>query len=255
MKRETTFLAITLCLIVAGLGFYLYRQQVCFQILHENYASLLQDHRALEERHASLESRYNSLNSQYSTLRSEHGNLVSKHDALSQNYDSLQSENSALQTEYQRLSEQHDALVRDYKTIYNSRYEEGYDAGYVEGVIQGAGSGYDIRDPTYQEALQFTSSDKTDENQYAEGEYTCVNFAADFKNNALEAEYRCGFVYIQFLDSAHAIVCFNTTDQGLIFIEPQDDELVTLTIGQSFYDRTKYKVTFDDTVIRFVIVW
>jgi len=47
--------------------------------------------------------------------------------------------------------------------------------------------------------------------------YTCWNFAADVKNNAFKAEYRCGLVYIEFEFSAHAIVGFNTKDKGLIF--------------------------------------
>jgi hypothetical protein len=46
--------------------------------------------------------------------------------------------------------------------------------------------------------------------------------------------YRCGFVYIEFGDSAHAIACFNTTDSGLIYVEPQTDEIVTIAIGQQY---------------------
>lgn len=243
MERKTVLIVITtmLCLIIVGLSFCLYRRQASFQILSKNYASLQQDYAALEDKHASLRSEYNS-------LRSEHDTLFSEYNSLSKDHDSLQ-------TEYRKLSEEHDILVKDYEIIYSSRYEEGYDDGYIQGIADGAGRGYNIRDPSYKEALQFISSDQTDENRYAEEEYTCVNFAADFKNNAFEAEYRCGFVYIEFLESAHAIVCFNTTDRGLIYIEPQDDELVTLNIGQPYFDRTKYQVIFDDTVIRFMIVW
>jgi len=209
----------------------------------------------LQDRHTSLESEHDSLNSQYSVLQSEHDTIISEYNSLNQDHDSLKQNYDALQTEYQNLSEQHDILVSDYEAIYTSRYEEGYDDGYTQGVTDGVGRGYNVRDPTYEEALEFVSSDKTDRNPYVEEEYTCVNFAGDFKNNAFIAEYRCGLVYIEFTDSAHAIVCFNTTDEGLIFVEPQDDELVTLTVGQPYYDRTRYEITFDDTVIRFIIVW
>jgi len=92
---------------------------------------------------------------------------------------------------------------------------------------------YNIRDPTYQEALQFMCSDQTDKNQYNQS-YTCINFANDFINNALNEGYRCGYVIIESPETSHAIVCFNTSDNGLIFIEPQTDELVTLTTGQRF---------------------
>jgi hypothetical protein len=90
---------------------------------------------------------------------------------------------------------------------------------------------YNLRDPTYQEALQFICSDQTDKNQYNKS-YTCVNFANDFIHNALNKGYRCGYVIIEFPETRHAIVCFNTSDKGLIFIEPQNDELVTLTTEQ-----------------------
>lgn len=136
-----------------------------------------------------------------------------------------------------------------------SGYQNGYDSGYTQGVTDGAGRGYNIRDPTYQEALQFVSLDQTDKNQYNEESYTCHHFTADFKNNAFEAGYRCGYVAIDFPDGGHAIVCFITTDQGLIFIEPQSDEIVTLTVGQPYWDRAKYIVTYDDTVVGFTIIW
>lgn len=134
-------------------------------------------------------------------------------------------------------------------------YEFGYGNGYLKGVIDGAGTGYNIRDPTYQEMLNFIAWDKTDENEYSEN-YTCRHFTADVKNHAFEAGYRCGYVSIEFPDIGHAIVCFNTTDHGIIFIEPQNDEIVTLTIGQPYWDRTKYEPPdYNDTIINFTIIW
>ena len=122
-----------------------------------------------------------------------------------------------------------------------------------------SGSG-ELRNPTYQEALQFIESDQTDKNQYKEGKYTCADFAADFKSNALKASYRCGYVLVFLADWSHAINCFNTTDCGLIFVEPQEDEIVTLKIGQPYWDRTKYAPqfygrTYNDTVTGFLITW
>jgi hypothetical protein len=122
-------------------------------------------------------------------------------------------------------------------------------------VEDGVGRGYTIRDPTYQEALQFISVDQTDKHIYSEA-YICVNFAADFNNNAIQAGYRCGFVFIYFPETAHSIVCFNTTDHGILFIEPQSDEIVDMIIGQSYWDETKYvSPNYDDTILRIIIVW
>jgi len=104
---------------------------------------------------------------------------------------------------------------------------------------------YNIRDPTYKEAVQFIRSDQTNKNQYNQS-YTCINFANDFRNNALNEGYRCGYVAIEFGETSHAIVCFNTSDNSLIFIEPQTDEIVTLTTKQPYLDKM---------ILRFSITW
>jgi hypothetical protein len=148
---------------------------------------------------------------------------------------------------------------RGYEIGHNDGYLDGnltgYELGYNQGVIDGAGTGYNIRDPTYQEMLNFIASDRTDENEYSEN-YTCFHFTADVKNNAFEEGYRCGFVYILFPDSAHTIVCFNTTDHGLIFIEPQFDDIVTLSIDQSYSNLNGYEQPdYNDTIISFTIIW
>jgi hypothetical protein len=104
---------------------------------------------------------------------------------------------------------------------------------------------YNLGDPTYIEALQFIRSDETDRNQYNQS-YRCTNFADDFMNNAFRAGYRCGYVTIEFPEINHVIVCFNTSDNGLIFIEPQSDEIVALATGKPYLGRM---------VLRFSITW
>jgi len=104
---------------------------------------------------------------------------------------------------------------------------------------------YNLRDPTYKEAVEFIRSDQTDKNQYNQS-YTCIKFANDFRDNALNEGYRCGYVAIEFGETNHAIVCFNTSDNGLIFIEPQTDEIVTLTPEQPY---------LGEIIHRFSITW
>lgn len=112
----------------------------------------------------------------------------------------------------------------------------------------------ELRDPTYQEALQFIKSDQTDKNLYRKREYTCANFATDFRNNALKAGYRCGYVLVFFVDCSHALNCFNTTDKGFVFVEPQEDEIIKLTIGQPYWTGTRLG-SYNDTVMSFLITW
>ena len=140
-------------------------------------------------------------------------------------------------------------------TGYQMGYESGFDDGYLKGVEDGAGRGYTIRDPTFQEALNFIRMDKTDRNKYSEN-YTCINFAADVKNNAFKAGYKCGLVYIRFPETAHTIVAFNTTDEGIVFIEPQFDDIVILEIGKSYSKLNGYREPpYDDTIMYYIIIW
>ena len=140
-------------------------------------------------------------------------------------------------------------MIKSFNSGYAEGESEGYQLGYDEGYTQSVEdlteSGYYLRDPTYDEAIAFINSDKTDENEYT-SDYVCYDFTADFNSNAFQMGYRCGFVYIELSDSAHAIACFNTTDSGLIYIEPQNDEIFTLAIGQSY---------LSDIIVDLGIIW
>jgi len=148
------------------------------------------------------------------------------------------------------------------KTGYNTGYQIGYEngnrSGYDSGYKAGLDArGYSIGDPNYAEAIHFVATNQVDKNRYVEDIYTCVNFAADFINAAFSVGYRCGYVYIQFTSGiGHSIVCFSTTDRGMLFIEPQNDDVMPLTVGQHYWDRAKYPTpSYDDTVLRYAIVW
>lgn len=128
-------------------------------------------------------------------------------------------------------------------------YAEGYEIGYLQGVKDGVGRGWNIRDPTFREMLDFLAKDQTDKKEYSET-YLCFHFTADVKQNAFKGGYRCGFVYIEFAFGSHAIVCFNTTDRGIIFIEPQTDEIVQVVVGK-FYER----IYSAGTIKSYLIIW
>ena len=137
--------------------------------------------------------------------------------------------------------------------IYNVRYGEVYSRGVADGV----GRGFNIRDPTYYEVMQFVSTDQSDENEYSES-YSCISYAIDLKNNASSIGYKCGLVFIYFQGStgSHAINSFDTTDKGLIFIEPQTDQVVSLQVGQRYFELNRSIPSgYDDTVVRYVIAW
>jgi hypothetical protein len=136
----------------------------------------------------------------------------------------------------------------------NPTYTQGFNDGYQKGLQDGVGTGYQFRDPSYQEMLDFLASDKTNYHMYADREYTCYDYARDVCNHASDAGFRCGFVYLETEDSGHALVCFNTTDCGLVFIEPQTDERVKLTarIGNTaLYETSDSNMT----IVKYGIIW
>ena len=126
-----------------------------------------------------------------------------------------------------------------------------------------AGYGYVLRDPSYQEMKAFLTQDETSEQEYLRNEYICVDFAANVKANAAEEGIRCAYVVIEYLGTnGHAIVAFDTTDRGLVYIEPQFDWDVELEIGRRYYECVvpppgQYMVEpdYDDTIARIVAIW
>jgi len=130
-----------------------------------------------------------------------------------------------------------------------------------EGLI--TGHGYTIKDPTYRQMVSFIEKDKTNREQYIEDKYICQDFAMDVCNHAEEQGIRCAYVNILFPDGrGHAIVAFNTIDKGLIYIEPQTDELVKPEIGKRYYKCViakpgyRYeKPDYNDTIEKILIIW
>jgi multidrug resistance efflux pump len=118
------------------------------------------------------------------------------------------------------------------------------------------GYGYVLR-PSYQEMREFLARDKIDEREYIMDEYECRHFAADVKANAAKERIWAAYVLIEFPVEAHAIVAFLTTDRGLIFVEPQTDEISNLVIGRSYWESVgRLRPTdYDDTVIRITKIW
>jgi hypothetical protein len=130
-----------------------------------------------------------------------------------------------------------------------------------EGLM--TGHGYTIKDPSYNDMLRFLENDDTDEAEYIKGEYECIEFTTDLCNRAEEEGIRCAYVSVRFPGGkGHAIVAFNTIDKGLIYIEPQYDDLVNIIIGKPFYKCvvpkegvTYVKPSHDDTIEEVLVAW
>lgn len=144
---------------------------------------------------------------------------------------------------------------------YDKGYKEGYDTGQEEGYVKGYKESYDsgyaevlqmgkaLINPSYQEMKDFLRRDLTNQHIF-EGEYPgaydCENFASDVVNNAEAEGIRAAVVILEFKEGGHAIVAFETTDRGLIFIEPQNDSEVDVKEG------IRYGV---EIIKKFIVCW
>ncbi|MEF8847755.1 MAG: hypothetical protein V5A68_01315 [Candidatus Thermoplasmatota archaeon] len=127
------------------------------------------------------------------------------------------------------------------------------------------GSKYDLHDPTFLEAKQFIEEDKTDEIEYNNETFTCIDYVKKINDHAESKGIRCGFVSLNFngTNTGHAILGFNTTDKGMVFFEPQNDNRVeNLEVGKEYWTECVipeptfyYEDHPNDTIEEIMIIW
>ena len=91
-----------------------------------------------------------------------------------------------------------------------------------------------LKNPTFRELRDFIIKDPTSRNDFVLNQYECRHFATDVDNNAEADGLRCGFVLLCFERGQHAVVAFDTTDRGLVYIEPQTDCRIHPEVGGKY---------------------
>ncbi len=145
-----------------------------------------------------------------------------------------------------------------YGEAYDKGYSKGYEIGLETGSQEGATTRIELHNPTYKEMMEFLTGDETDSNPYVTGEYNCVDFSAQLSNNAEANGIRVAYVRLRSEKWAHVLVAFETTDRGLIFIEPQSDSVVKLVISEPFpwYSVSAISALSPfDPITRIQIIW
>lgn len=146
----------------------------------------------------------------------------------------------------------------------NSGYEKGYLDGSATGQQVGYQFGYDAgvkvapvvlvepgrNNPTYEELVKFLAEDKTNSHAYTRT-YVCSDFATDLDCAAESAGFRAGFVFLVFDVRpegkwGHFMNAFETSDKGLVFVEPQCDGIYTLAVGHCY---------MNNIIAQIMIVW
>ena len=120
--------------------------------------------------------------------------------------------------------------------------EIGYETGFKEGLDLGALGDYEgwgtfVRNPTHDEVLEFIEEDETDDMEYVVGEFECLDFCMMFRNNAFKKGYISYTVWIDWegQTSGHSIIGFNTTDRGMVYLDPMLDYFVDLGVGVDYW--------------------
>lgn len=158
-------------------------------------------------------------------------------------------------------------VVIGFATLAYTSYYDGYASGFETGYSQGYYTGYgqqreaecneddikyeccynedlinnqsiassidtiELKNPTFEEAKDFIIKDPTNKNRWIEDVHECRHFATDVCNNARDAGLNCAFVLLCYDHGQHAVVAFNTTNKGLVYIEPQTDAVIHPEIG------------------------
>ena len=120
--------------------------------------------------------------------------------------------------------------------------EIGYETGFKEGLDLGALGDYEgwgtfVRNPTHDEVLEFIEEDETDDIEYVVDEFECLDFCMMFRNNAFKKGYISYTVWIDWegQTSGHSIIGFNTTDRGMVYLDPMLDYFVDLGVGVDYW--------------------
>lgn len=111
------------------------------------------------------------------------------------------------------------ALTNEGFTVYNNAQPPYYGADPNKPIVFFNDEA--AKNPTWHELKRFLILDTTDENAYLPGIRVCAEFAAELHNKAEKAGIRAAWVALEFEDGSegHALNAFETTDQGLVFID------------------------------------
>lgn len=94
------------------------------------------------------------------------------------------------------------------------------------GGVGSSSQAIELKNPTFQELRDFILRDPTNRSEFILNQYECRHFATEVNNNAEAEGLRCGFALVCFEQGQHSVVAFDTTDRGLVYIEPQTDAAI-----------------------------
>jgi hypothetical protein len=115
--------------------------------------------------------------------------------------------------------------------------------------------------PTMAELKAFLKEDQTENYVYSDTSFVCTNYAVMLHDNAEAHGIRCAVVGVEYAtpDGGHALNAFQTTDEGLVFVDDTGasnttgfDRFAKVTMGQPVSEvpvfMSDYQVSVDSTL-------
>lgn len=128
----------------------------------------------------------------------------------------------------------YDAGVIDTQVEYNELIEAAKAEAFYEGTEMGKRCqqcDLCLNNPTYIEVTEFIAEDCTDTSKAG----NCVDYSACLIKNARSKHMAVYPVILNFYErGSHLLTAFETSDKGLVFIEPQTDEEVDVHVGGKY---------------------
>jgi hypothetical protein len=125
------------------------------------------------------------------------------------------------------------------KLPYPHLFSQDFYVKYYDGSYVTITNHHNAHDPTMAELKAFLKGDNTEDYPAAVPSFVCLNYAVMLHNHAEADGIRCAVVVIYGSSDAHALNAFQTTDEGLVFVDDtgntqgQDvDKFAKITVGQ-----------------------
>ena len=101
--------------------------------------------------------------------------------------------------------------------------------------------------PTLSEVKEVIKNNKIENMEYDDEAFNCVEFSNNLVKAFQEAKIYSCVTELWFEEGAHANVVVNTSDRGIIYIEPQDDKIIyNLEIGDDYCDKVDWNCEQED---------
>ena len=104
---------------------------------------------------------------------------------------------------------------------------------------------------TFKDVRRFLWRDDTD----VHGKGLCYHRAIRMWHNAVEDGLFASPVVLTFPGAGHMIIAFNTTDKGIVYVDPELDVFVNVTLGRDYFEENELCSRYSGVVRDYAHFW